>query len=158
MVSARPFRFEPLLNWAEQREEQQMLALASVLMEEQQALAVLDALAAEREAELARMASGGSVDPEQRQLAEAFLQRLGQQIDAQRGVLEEVRGRVDQARAALIDLEQEKQSLERLREHDEQDALERQNRREAGMVDDLNMTRHARRTLGGGVAGQDGAG
>ena len=35
-MSARTFRFEPLLNWAEQREEQQMLVLASVLMEEQQ--------------------------------------------------------------------------------------------------------------------------
>ena len=65
-MSARAFRFEPLLNWAEQREEQQMLVLASVLMEEQQALDALEALVGERETELARMAAAGSVDPEQR--------------------------------------------------------------------------------------------
>ena len=147
-MSARTFRFEPLLNWAEQREEQQMLVLASVLMEEQQALDALEALVRERETELARMAAAGSVDPEQRQIGEVYLLRLAERIDAQRGVLEEVRGRVDEARGALIELEQEKQSLERLRENDEQQALEKQNRREASVVDDLNMTRHVRRSLG----------
>ncbi|MGE3962141.1 MAG: flagellar export protein FliJ [Dehalococcoidia bacterium] len=150
-MSARPFRFEPLLHWAEQREEQQMLVLATALAEEQEALGVLEALAAERERELARMTAEARVDPEQRQVAEAYLLRLADRIDAQRGALEEVRGRVEAARGALIELEQEKQSLERLRENDEQQALEAQNRREASVVDDLNMTRHTRRAGSNGV-------
>jgi len=148
-VSAKPFRFEPLLNWAEQRQEQQMLVLATVLLEEQTAISTLDALADEREAALAQLSTLTRFDPEQRQAAEAYLQRMAQRIEAQRGVLEEVRGRVDVARAALIDREQEKQSLERIRENDEAQALDAANRREASTVDDLNMTRHVRRAQGG---------
>lgn len=148
-MSGKPFRFEPLLDWAEQREDQQMLVLAAVLLEEQTAISTLDALADEREIALAQMSTLTRFDPEQRQAAEVYLQRMAQQIEAQRGVLEEVRGRVDVARSALIDLEREKQSLERLRDNDEAQALDEANRREASTVDDLNMTRHVRRTQGG---------
>lgn len=145
-MSTQPFRFQPLLNWAEQREEQQMLVLANALHEEQSAVATLDALVRQREGELAVASEATHVDPYQRLAAEAYLLRLESQIEAQRGVVMEARGRVDLARVALIDLEQEKQSLERLREQDEQRALEEQNRREASVTDDLNMTRHVRRT------------
>lgn len=155
-MSSKPFRFEPLLNWAEQREEQQMLVLASVLFEEQAAQSRLDAMADEREAELAAMASAERLDPEHRQLAEAYLLRLAEQIEQQRGVLEEARARVAAARAALAELEQEKQSLERLREKDEAQAHEEQSRREANVVDDLNMTRHVRRGMGR-ASGSEGA-
>jgi len=148
-VSAKPFRFEPLLDFAERREEQQMLVLASVLLEEQSATTVLATLTATREAELTRRASEVRVDPEQRQAADAYLDHLGVQIDAQRGALAEVRERVDRARAGLIEIEREKQSLERLREQDAAQALDAANRREASTVDDLNMTRHARHTQHG---------
>jgi len=148
-VSARPFRFEPLLDFAERREEQQMLVLASVLLEEQRATTVLATLAAEREAELTRRSTEARVAPEQRQVADAYLDRLGMQIDAQRGALAEVHDRVAQARAALIEIEREKQSLEHLREQDEATALDAANRREASAVDDLNMTRHGRNTSHG---------
>jgi len=50
-MSTQPFRFQPLLNWAEQREEQQMLVLANALHEEQSAVATLDALVRQREGE-----------------------------------------------------------------------------------------------------------
>lgn len=152
-MSARDFRFQPLLDWAEQREEQQMLVLATVLAEEQAARAALDGLVRAREDELVRLSATRGVDPHERQAAETYLLRLQSAIEAQRGAVEEARGRADQARATLVELEQEKQSLERLRERDEHAALEEQNRREASAVDDLNMARHARRPDGSrGVA------
>lgn len=143
-MTPRSFRFQPLLDWAEQREERQVLVLAQTLHEEQAALVALDALSQQREDELVRLSASSRVDPEQRQIAEAYLQRLGAQIEAQRTVVEDVRGRVELARTALVELEQEKQSLDRLREQDEQRALAELDRREANVVDDLNMTRHAR--------------
>lgn len=153
-MSARPFRFEPLLNFAERQEEQQMLVLARALVDEQSAAAALAALVDEREAELTRRSADLLVDPEQRQAAEAYLDRLGSQIDAQRGVLAEARDRVGLAREGLLDLEREKQSLERLREQDEARAVDEANRREASVVDDLNMTRHIRR----GASASEGGG
>lgn len=143
-MTSRAFRFQPLLDWAEQREERQVLVLAQALHEEQAALAALDALSQQREDELVQVSAASRVDPAQRQVAEAYLQRLGAQIEAQRTEVEEARGRVELARAALVELEQEKQSLDRLREQDEQRATEELDRREANVVDDLNMTRHAR--------------
>lgn len=151
-MSARPFRFEPLLNFAERQEEQQMLVLANALHEEQTATAHLAALVEQREAEFTRQSVDTLVDPDQRQAVEAYLDRLGAQIDAQRGVLAEARDRVGQAREGLIELEREKQSLERLREQDEAQALDEANRREASIVDDLNMTRHVRHTQRGAAS------
>ncbi len=153
-MSAKPFRFEPLLNFAEQQEEQQMLVLANALLEEQTATAALAALVDEREAEFSRRSAGTRVDPDQRQAVEAYLERLGAQIDAQRGVLAEARDRVGIARDGLIELEREKQSLERLREQDEALALDAANRREASIVDDLNMTRHVRHAQRGASASE----
>ena len=40
----RPFRFEPLLDWAEQRKQQQARELAALSHEEQDARALLEAL------------------------------------------------------------------------------------------------------------------
>ena len=153
-MSARPFRFEPLLNFAERQEEQQMLVLANALLEEQTATAALSALVDQREAEFSRQSAATLVDPDQRQAVEAYLERLGSQIDTQRGVLAEARDRVAQAREGLIALEREKQSLERLREQDEAQALDEANRREASIVDDLNMTRHVRHAQQGAAASE----
>lgn len=151
-MSARPFRFEPLLNFAERQEEQQMLVLANALHEEQAATAALAALVEQRETEFSRQSVDRLVDPDERQAVEAYLDRLGAQIDAQRGVLAEARDRVSRARDGLIELEREKQSLERLREQDEAQALDEANRREASIVDDLNMTRHVRHAQHGAAS------
>ncbi len=148
-MSTKPFRFEPLLDFAERREEQPMLVLAGVLLEEQRVATVLETFTEEREAELTRRTTEVGVDPEQRRAADVYLEWLGAQIDAQRGVLAEVRERVAEARAGLIEIEREKQSLEHLREQDAATALDAANRREASAVDDLNMTRHGRNTQHG---------
>lgn len=144
-MSNHPFRFQPLLNWAEQREEQQMVVLATALQAEQAALATLEALVRHRDEQLALASEVTRVDPQERQASETYLLHVTAQIEAQRGVVQEARGEVDLARAGLIDIEQEKQSFERLREQDEQQVAEALGRREASAVDDLNMTRHARR-------------
>jgi len=148
-VSARPFRFEPLLNLAEQREEQQTLALASVAAEERAASEALAALEAERERAYARFASSAApVDASEYLATIAYADRLSREIEAQREVLAAAAVRVAEARGALMEVVRERRSFEHLRDQDEAAALQEEERREASTVDDLNMTRHARRLRG----------
>lgn len=144
-MSARPFRFEPLLNLAEQREEQQTLVLAAVAGEERAARTVLAALETERERAYARFAASNSpVDAGEVLATIAYADRLTREIAEQQAVLEAVLARVTEARDVLMEAVRERRSFEHLRDQDEAIATEREDRREASAVDDLNMTRHAR--------------
>lgn len=144
-MSDRPFRFEPLLNLAEQREEQQTLVLATVMAEEQAARATLVALEAEREQAYAQFARpDGPIDAEQYLAAIAYAERLGREMEAQREVIADAAQRVAEARDALMEVVRERRSFEHLKDQDEAAAAQEEGRREASAQDDLNMTRHAR--------------
>lgn len=149
-MSNAAFRFQPLLDLAEQREEQQMLALAAVAQAEASAQAALDVLRGEREQQLAALeADGGAVDPAARQAAIAYVEHLDQRIAEQAAVVAETQRRVDVERSVLVEIVQERRSFDRLRERDAAQAAEEAGRLEANVVDELTMARHARRVQGG---------
>lgn len=141
----KPFRFEPLLDRVQQREDEQTRVLAALAHEEQALRNVLAALEQEREIEWARFADrDGPLDAERHRVAMAYVQQLTERIETQRAAIEMARGRVAEARDALLEILKEKRSLERLREQDTAAAAIEEGRREANRVDDLNMTRHGR--------------
>ncbi len=153
-MTARPFRFEPLLNLAEQREEQQTLALAAVTAEERAARDALAALERERERAYAQFAaSDGPLDAEQHLAVVAYAGRLTREIEEQQAVLAEVGERVARERDALMEVVRERRSFEHLRDQDEAVAAQEEGRREASAVDDLNMARHARGARSARAAG-----
>lgn len=146
-MTKQSFRFEPLLDWAEQREEQETRALAAVASEEEAARLALEALEREREREWSQFAGRNApFDAEAYRAAVAYVQLLSERIQAQQAALAEVRARVAVARDVLLETLKEKQSFEHLRDRDAAEAAREEGRREAGRQDDLNMTRHVRRS------------
>lgn len=142
---AQPFRFEPLLDWAGQREEQETRALAAVAREEQAARDALVVLEREREHEWAQFAGRNApFDTEAYRVAVAYVQLLTERIEAQQAVLADAQARMAAARDVLLETMKEKQSFEHLRDRDAADAAREEGRREASRQDDLNMTRHVR--------------
>jgi flagellar export protein FliJ len=153
-VSGRDFRFAPLLEWAEQREDQQSVVLAAALRAEQAAFETLQMLVDERERQLALIDNGSArIDPDERQAAVTYVEHLDRCIAGQQAAVAEAHERTEAERAVLVEIAQEKRSLEHLRERDEARALEEAERREASAVDDLNMVRHARALNGDAFRG-----
>lgn len=147
---SRAFRFAPLLDLAEQREEQQTLDLASAVGVERAAQLELARLDAEREHQWVQFGTAaGPMDAEQYRAALAYIERLTERIAEQQRVLVEAQDRVAEARDALLETVKERRSLEHLKDRDHATATREEDRREAGRQDDLNMSRHARRTADG---------
>lgn len=146
-MAVRRFRFAPLLDHAEQREDEQSGVLALALRAEADAAETLQMLVDEREQQLARLeAPRGLFSPEERAAALGYIDHLGRMAEEQQRAVAELQEQVEAERAALLALSREKQSLERLRDRDALVAAEAEARREASQVDDLNMGRHIRRT------------
>jgi len=151
-MSGHAFRFAPLLEWAEQREDQQAVVLAAAVRSEEEASATLEMLLAERERQIALIEGGPAdsisganrIDPEARQAAVVYLEYLERCIAAQQDAVAEAHARAEAERATLVEISQEKRSLEHLRERDEARAFDEAERREANTINDLNMSRHAR--------------
>jgi flagellar export protein FliJ len=146
-MAVRRFRFAPLLDHAEQREDEQSGVLAQALRAEAAASETLQMLIAEREQQLARLdADRGPFSPEERAAALGYIDHLGRMAEEQQRTVAALHEQTEAERAALLALSREKQSLERLRDRDALVAAEAEARREASQADDLNMGRHIRRT------------
>lgn len=145
------FRFQPLLEHTEQREERKTLELAALTAEERLARDALATLRAELERQLRDIEAtyGDAFDPRQYQQAVAYLDHLAHSIDRQSALLAEVSGRVLESRDQLLDILREKRSLERLREREATEEALEDDRREARTVDEMTTARFARRTAGG---------
>ncbi|MDP2326730.1 MAG: flagellar export protein FliJ [Dehalococcoidia bacterium] len=155
-MAAKRFRFEPLLDVARQREEQQMREVAALLVVQQAAQDRLDGLTAlheEMTAVLCGQDTNGPLDLPRYGEAVAYLDHLRVLIEEQRVTLAEAEAQVEQARDVLVGILQEKRSLEILEERDIADAAQMESRREDGRVDDLNTQRFGRRTPGIGEGG-----
>ncbi len=152
-MTAHRFRFAPLLDYAEQREDEQAGLLATALHAEASAFETLQMLVAEREQQLALLEAGDRpFSPEERQSAITYIEHLAVQAVAQQQTVAALHEQTETQRVALMDLAREKQSLEHLRDRDASLAAETEERREARQLDDLNMGRHIRRSGGqGGV-------
>ncbi|MEX1023044.1 MAG: flagellar export protein FliJ [Dehalococcoidia bacterium] len=145
-MTSRTFRFEPLLQWAGQREEQQTLHLSAASAAEREVLAAIAALEAERERQWIAFADpAGAFDAEQYRTAVAYVERLTQRIEEQRAALAEAQTRVVEVRDVLLETVKERRSLEHLKDRDAATAALEEGRREDGAQDDLNMSRHIRR-------------
>jgi flagellar export protein FliJ len=156
-MARQTFRFEPLLDWAEQREDQQMRELATLADQERALRQVLLDLERQREREWATLASRNApFDNESHRVAVSYIQHLTERIELQGEAVQHAHQRVAEARDLLLETLKEKRSLEHLRERDEAEAAREEGRREASRVDDLNMSRHARRSAPG--EGGDGRG
>lgn len=142
----KPFRFEPLLDLAEQREDEQTQVLSALSARERAAREELRLLEVEREQAFDQFASPtGPIDAEQYRAALAYAELLTERIAAQEAVIDEAVRAVSEARNALLEVVKERRSFEHLRDQDEAAAAEVADRREASQVDDLNMARHNRR-------------
>lgn len=142
---ATPFRFEPILGWVEQREEEESRRLAAVAREEREARDALEALEREREREWARFAAGNApFDAETYRVALAYIEHLTEHIDAQQVTVEEARTRVAAARDVLLETVKERQSYEHLRDRHAADQAREENRREASQQDDITTSRYVR--------------
>ncbi|MEX2374716.1 MAG: flagellar export protein FliJ [Dehalococcoidia bacterium] len=147
------FRFAPLLDYAEQREDEQAGVLAAASRAEAAAFETLQMLVTERERQIGLLETGGGLlSPDGRQLAIAYIEHLAAQAVAQQQTVVALHEQTEVQRAALMDLAREKQSLEHLRDRDASIAAEAEGRREARQLDDLNMSRHIRRAGGRGSA------
>jgi flagellar export protein FliJ len=149
---SRPFRFEPLLEVARQREEQHLRTLAALIDAQETASAYLAHLLAIREAQLDAISTttaDGRLDPARYAESVAYLDRLGDEIATQREVLAAATSEVEQARAVLVSALQERRSLEILEEHDAADAAQEAGRQEDARTDDLNTQRYIRRAQEG---------
>ncbi len=151
-MTAHRFRFAPLLDYAEQREDEQAALLASAFHAESAAFEMLQMLVSERERQLVLLETRDRpFSPEERQSAIAYIEHLAAQAVAQQQEVAALHDQTEAQRAALMELAREKQSLEHLRDRDASLAAETEERREASQLDDLNMGRHIRR--GGGQGG-----
>lgn len=143
----KPFRFESLLDLAEQREDEQTQVLSTLSGRERAAREELRLLEIEREQAFEQFADPtGPIDADQHRAALAYAELLTERIAAQEAVIEEAVREVAEARSALLEVVKERRSFEHLRDQDEAAATEIADRREANQVDDLNMARHNRRT------------
>lgn len=147
-MSNPPFRFETLLDFARQREEQQTLELAAYSSDERRLRETVASLQEQQEQQtraLAEQASAGLFDPDEYRSARAYLDRILEEIEQQSAALDEASQRVVESRDRLLEVLKEKRSLERLRERDDAAAAVEESRREAGRADDQNTARYARR-------------
>jgi flagellar export protein FliJ len=143
----KPFRFEPLLELVERREDEQTQVLASLSAEEHTAREQLRLLEVERERAFAQFATpSGPIDADQYRSAIAYAELLTERITTQQTAVDEAVARVTAARDSLLEVVKERRSFEHLRDQDEAAAAEIEDRREASQVDDLNMGRHNRRS------------
>lgn len=143
----KPFRFESLLELAEQREDEQTQVLSALSAQERAAREALHLLEVEREQAFAQFADPtGRIDADQYRAALAYAELLTERIASQGVVVDEAVRQVAEARNALLEVVKERRSFEHLRDQDEATATELADRREASQVDDLNMARHNRRT------------
>lgn len=146
------FRFEPLLDIARQREEQQMRVLAEAIAAqeaEQRRLDGLVALHEELTSGLCARKTTGTLDAARHAETVAYLEHLDGRIASQREAVDARAEVVDAARAALTAALQEKRSLELLEERDAAEAAQAESRREDRRVDDLNTQRYRRPRTGG---------
>lgn len=155
-MATKRFRFEPLLDVARQREEQQMREVAAQIVVQQAAQDRLDGLITLREemtAVLCGHDTSGPLDLPRYGEAVAYIDHLGVLIEEQRVTLAEAEAQAEQARTVLVGILQEKRSLEILEERDIADAAQAESRREDSRVDDLNTQRFGRRAPGIGQGG-----
>lgn len=152
-MTAHPFRFAPLLDYAEQREDRQAGVLAVAMQAEAAAFELLQLIVAEHEQQLALLdAADGPFRPEERQSAIAYIEHLAARAAAQQQAVAALHEETEMQRASLLELAREKQSLEHIRDRDASLAAEAEAQREERQIDDLNMGRHIRRAGGqGGV-------
>ncbi|MEX2031945.1 MAG: hypothetical protein WEA81_03660, partial [Dehalococcoidia bacterium] len=86
----KPFRFEPLLELVEQREDEQTQVLASLSTEEHAAREQLRLLEVERERAFAQFAEpSGPIDADQYRAAIAYAELLTERIATQQTAVDE---------------------------------------------------------------------
>lgn len=144
---SRPFRFQSLLDYRRQLEDEQSLALAEVAAEERRVREAMTALERQREEQTAALRTlvvGGVFDAEKYMQRAAFLDVVGRALDEQAAALEEAAMRVVERREALVEALTDRRVLERLRDRQAETAAIDDGRHEARDVDDMVMARHQR--------------
>ncbi len=139
------FRLQVVLDLEKRRQDEhsRLLGFAEDVLAKEEAR--LSAMAGERESlhdDLRAMSSDGRMEVSLLLDAQRFQANLDSRERACRKSVEQAQQRVEQARAALVEVARKVQVLEKLREQAVKDWIARENRLEAIMLDELATIRH----------------
>jgi len=153
-----PFRLQTLLtlkaNLVEAR-ELELSELRAAQEREEERLMTLETARQERQDRL-RQQSQGNLNVSDLSYHCALLEQMDHAITAQAKVVQAARQRVEEKRAELITLLQEKKVLEKLKEKADSEWAQRVARAEAKFMDELSTTRYGRARAGYEVLGSIG--
>jgi flagellar export protein FliJ len=142
-----PFRFQSLLEYRKRLVEDQQVALAQAQRVVQAAQTELARLRAERDyfaQQLTETLSHGSLRVDEVEHQYRYLAALDQRLQAQAQAVAEAESAQEQVRAGLEQALKERKTLEKLQEHDLAEFRESQRKQERDVLDDINISRHAR--------------
>ncbi len=143
------FRLEQVLAERKRREDirQQELAAAQMRLSDEQAQLARLRDEAQEQQRRARHKAGARVSSQDLQGEHAFLERLTGEIDDQGQLVSELGTAVTRSRDALAEALKEKKAIERLKEKHLQQVADEERAVEGRVIDDIVMTRFARRRL-----------